>query len=76
MDIDVELDATGLSCPMPIMKLSKSVKSMEVGQVIKMISSDPGSEEDVPKWVKRSKNELLESNKDSGSYIFVIKKLK
>ena len=76
MDIDVELDATGLSCPMPIMKLSKSVKSMEVGQVIKMISSDPGSEEDVPKWVKRSKNELLESNKESGSYIFVIKKLK
>ena len=76
MDIDVELDATGLSCPMPIMKLSKSVKSMEVGQVIKMISSDPGSEEDVPKWVKRSKNELLESNNDAGSYIFVIKKLK
>ena len=76
MDIDVELDATGLSCPMPIMKLSKSVKSMEVGQVIKMISSDPGSEEDVPKWVKRSKNELLESTAEAGSYIFVIKKLK
>ncbi len=76
MDIDVELDATGLSCPMPIMKLSKSVKSMEVGQVIKMISSDPGSEEDVPKWVKRSKNELLESKEDAGSYIFIIKKLK
>lgn len=76
MDIDVELDATGLSCPMPIMKLSKSVKSMEVGQVIKMISSDPGSEEDVPKWVRRSKNELLESKNESGSYIFIIKKLK
>ena len=76
MDIDVELDATGLSCPMPIMKLSKSVKSMEIGQVIKMISSDPGSEEDVPKWVKRSKNELLESKEDGGSYIFIIKKLK
>ncbi len=76
MNIDIELDATGLSCPMPMMKLSKSVKMMEVGQVIKMISSDPGSEEDVPKWVKRSKNELLESSKDGGDYIFIIKKLK
>lgn len=74
MEYDVELDATGLSCPMPLMKLSTAVKKMNTGQVIKMIGTDPGSLDDIPKWCKRSKNELLETKTVEGEYFFWVKK--
>lgn len=74
MNYDVELDASGLSCPMPIMKLSKAIKSMQSGQVLKLIGTDPGSLEDVPKWCKRTGNELLQIDSKSGINNFFIKK--
>ena len=71
---DIELDASGLSCPMPIMKLAKQVKAMQSGQIIKLIGTDPGSLEDVPKWCKRTKNEFLGSETKGGKNYFYIKK--
>ena len=73
-EFDMELDLKGLSCPMPILKLTKHVKGMDQGQVVKMIGTDPGSVDDVPKWVKRKKHELLASEEVDGNYIFYIKK--
>jgi tRNA 2-thiouridine synthesizing protein A len=74
MEFDVELDTSGLSCPMPIMKLGKQIKSMQSGQVVKLIGTDPGSLDDVPKWCKRTKNELLHTESKGGNYFFYIKK--
>ena len=71
---DIELDASGLSCPMPIMKLAKEIKSMKSRQVLRLKGTDPGSLEHVPKWCKRTGNELLHIESQGGANFFYVKK--
>lgn len=73
VNVDVELDCKGMYCPMPIVKLKKTTKTMESGQVIKMVSTDPGSTRDVPAWAKKTGAEVLETSEDSGEFVFIIK---
>jgi len=76
MDFDVSktLDCKGLSCPMPILKLAKEMKSLSSGETLKLLGTDPGSKSDVPKWCTKTKNELLGTEESGGIYIFYIKK--
>jgi tRNA 2-thiouridine synthesizing protein A len=66
MEADQTLDCKGLSCPMPILKLAKAVKSMESGQVIELLGTDPGSKTDVPKWCEKTGNEFLGEEEEAG----------
>jgi tRNA 2-thiouridine synthesizing protein A len=68
------LDAQGLMCPMPIVKLAKKIKEMKVGETLELIADDVGSKEDVPAWCKRTGNELLESREENGVFHYLIKK--
>ena len=75
MQVDQTLDCKGLSCPMPIIKLSKTLKKqMKSGEVLEMIGTDPGSKSDVPAWCEKTGNILLESKEENGAFIFYIKK--
>ena len=75
MQVDQTLDCKGLSCPMPIIKLSKTLKKqMKSGEVLEMIGTDPGSKSDVPAWCEKTGNTLLESKEEDGAFIFYIKK--
>lgn len=76
MDIttDQTLDCKGLSCPMPILKLAKEMKSLENGKVLELLGTDPGSKSDVPKWCDKTGNELLGQEEDGGVYKFYIRK--
>jgi len=60
---------------MPVVKTRKALKSMEVGQILQMISTDPGAMPDMVAWANQTGHELIESN-DSGDnvYTFTIKK--
>lgn len=69
-----ELDCRGLSCPIPILKTKKAVDAMQSGEVLKMLSTDPGSVNDVSAWCKRTGNELLEQAEGDGEYTFFLKK--
>ncbi len=73
---DQTLDCTGLACPMPILKTKKAVDAMKVGQVLKMISTDPGSIPDVNAWTSKTGQTLLSHEEHSGTYTFYIKKVK
>ncbi len=73
---DVTLDNSGLSCPMPIIKTKKAIDSMQIGQVLKMIATDPGSVSDVQAWVNKTGHELLKHEQDGDKYIFYIRKTK
>ena len=73
-DFDQELDCSGLSCPMPILKLTKAMKKLDSGKVLKMIGTDPGSKQDVPDWCTRKGHELLDTQVDGGATSFFIKK--
>jgi len=53
MQSDVILDCKGLSCPMPILKLAMAIKKLDVGKVIELWGTDPGSKDDVPAWCER-----------------------
>ena len=60
IDADQTLDCKGLSCPMPIIKLAKTMKKIKSGKVLEMLGTDPGSKGDVPKWCKKTGNLFLE----------------
>lgn len=68
------LDASGLSCPLPIVKTKKEIDTMSAGQILEVISTDPGSKNDMTAWCKRTENELLESMEEGGKFKFYIKK--
>src|SRR2546423_72822 len=53
------LDTYGLLCPMPIIKTAARIKKMKKGEVLKVLSDDPGIKEDMPAWCVTSGNELL-----------------
>jgi tRNA 2-thiouridine synthesizing protein A len=74
MDKDETLDCMGLMCPMPIVKLAKKMKEMQVGKVVELISDDPGSKEDVPAWAQRTGNEVVETKQDGKVFTFYVRK--
>lgn len=74
MQADQSLDCKGLSCPMPIIKLAKTIKKMGCGEVLEMLGTDPGSKTDVPAWCEKTGNEMLEQSEDGGTFKFYIKK--
>ena len=74
IDADETLDCKGLSCPMPIIKLAKTMKKMKSGTVLEMLGTDPGSKGDVPKWCKKTGNEFLEVVEETGVSKFYIRK--
>ena len=70
---DQTLDCKGLSCPMPILKLAKTMKQMEKGEVLELLATDPGSKPDVPAWCNKTGHELLETYEENGVYKYYIK---
>jgi len=71
---DQTLDCKGLSCPMPILKLAKTIKGLESGKVLELLGTDPGSKTDVPAWCEKTGNEFLEQEEEDGVYKFYIRK--
>ena len=64
IEISKTFDLKGLACPMPVVKVSKGIKEVAVGQVIEAISTDPGSLTDIPAWARTSGNEILKTDQD------------
>ena len=78
MDVttDKYLDLKGLLCPMPIVKIAKAIKEIEVGQVIEADASDPGVMADIPAWCKSTGNELVKMEKVEKIIKFWVRKVK
>ncbi|RKZ88072.1 MAG: SirA family protein [Candidatus Parabeggiatoa sp. nov. 1] len=73
-DFDQELDASGLNCPLPILRAKKTLNGMESGQVLRITATDPGSVKDFESFAKQTGNELLDSSEEGGKYLFRLKK--
>ena len=73
---DQTLDVKGLACPMPIVKLASAIKAIEVGQVIEVLATDPGSVPDIAAWSKQSGNEVLKHEKDGKVFKFYVARRK
>ncbi len=68
------IDCSGLNCPLPILRLSKAIGSVNAGDRIEMIATDPGAIKDVAAWTDQTGNTLIESRQNAKSYTFVIAK--
>ena len=74
MSFDKELDASGLSCPLPIVKTKKALNDLTSGQVLKITSTDRGSIADMAAFAEQTGNTLLSSTEVAGKYVFLMKK--
>ncbi len=73
MQIDKELDAKGLNCPLPILRAKKALADMQAGQVLKVLSTDPGSVKDFQAFCKQTGHTLLEQTEAEKVYTIVMK---
>ena len=73
-DFDQELDASGLNCPLPILRAKKALNGMDSGKILKIIATDPGSVKDFEAFSKQTGNPLLESGEEAGKFVFRIQK--
>lgn len=74
MNFDKEFDASGMSCPLPIVKTKKALVDMESGQVLRVISTDCGSVKDMAAFADQTGNTLLSTTEEGGKYIFMMQK--
>jgi tRNA 2-thiouridine synthesizing protein A len=74
MRVDKVMDLKGMPCPMPVVKVSKGIKEIQVGQVLEAVTTDPGALADFPAWARTSGNEILETKQDNGTIRFYIKR--
>jgi len=72
--VDKEIDARGSFCPGPLLELIRGVKSVAVGQTLAVLSSDPGSNKDIPAWVAKAGHELIGVEPKDGYTRFVVRK--
>ncbi|RMG20974.1 MAG: sulfurtransferase TusA family protein [Methanobacteriota archaeon] len=70
------IDTSGLNCPLPVLKAKKAIKSIDVGSVLKIIATDPGSKKDIPAWARVTGQELLEETEEGGKFVFYVKRTK
>ncbi len=73
-DFDQELDARGLNCPLPILRAKKTLNGMAAGEILKIVSTDPGSVKDFEAFASQTGNALLDSTEEGGEFHFMMKK--
>jgi tRNA 2-thiouridine synthesizing protein A len=74
-EFNAELDATGLACPLPILKAKKAISGLSAGEIIKITATDPGSVKDFAAFAVQTNNELISSTENGDIYTFFIKVL-
>lgn len=72
----LELDCRGMNCPLPILKAKKAINSVEVGQIVKMVATDPGSIPDVAAFSRRTGHETVQQAEGDGVYTFWLRRTK
>ncbi len=72
--INKELDTRGLNCPLPILKAKKALADMASGDVLKVVSTDPGSMRDFQAFAKQTGNELVEQTASADEFIHLLRR--
>ena len=74
MNIDKEIDTSGLNCPLPILKAKKALNELTSGQMLKVVSTDAGSVRDFQAFAKQTGNELVEQQTAGADFIHVMRR--
>lgn len=74
MIYDNEIDATGLLCPLPVLKIRKRLKTVNSGEILLVLADDPASVVDIPHFCNEQGHQLLKTDKTSAKLTFLIRK--
>ena len=74
MDPTQELDTRGLNCPLPILKAKKALATLQTGEVLKVVSTDPGSVRDFQAFARQTGNELVEQTNVGNEFVHLLRR--
>ncbi len=74
LQVDREVDARGLNCPLPILRTKKALNDMVSGQVLRVLATDPGSVRDFEAFAKQTGNQLMQFAEQDGVFSFLVKR--
>jgi tRNA 2-thiouridine synthesizing protein A len=74
MMADAELDASGLICPLPVLRAKKALKPLAPGQTLRVIATDPAAAKDFPAFCDATGNQLIEASGDGMRWTFLIRR--
>lgn len=74
MDVQRELDTRGLNCPLPILKAKKALAEMHSGDLLRVVSTDPGSMRDFQAFARQTGNELVAQNSSADEFVHVLRR--
>jgi TusA-related sulfurtransferase len=72
--VDKEIDTRGLNCPLPILKAKKALAELQSGQVLRVVSTDPGSTRDFQAFARQTGNELVEQSAQADEFIHILRR--
>jgi tRNA 2-thiouridine synthesizing protein A len=74
MDVQKEIDTRGLNCPLPILKAKKALATMQSGELLKVVATDPGSVRDFQAFARQTGNELVEQQTAGEEFVHVLRR--
>ncbi len=74
MDVQREIDTRGLNCPLPILKAKKALSELQTGEVLRVVSTDPGSVRDFQAFARQTGNDLVEQVTQGPEYTHVLRR--
>lgn len=74
LEVTAQVDARGLSCPMPIVKTAQAVRPLAAGALLEVLATDPGSQRDFVAWCRATGHELVEQTTEGTVHRFVIRR--
>jgi TusA-related sulfurtransferase len=74
MDVQREIDTRGLNCPLPILKAKKALAEMHSGDLLRVVSTDPGSMRDFQAFARQTGNELVDQQSAANEFIHVLRR--
>lgn len=74
MEFDIDVDARGLNCPLPILRAKKALANMQSGQVLRVVATDKGSLRDFQAFAKQTGNDLLLQEEHGSEYEFFMRR--
>ena len=74
IQVDKEVDARGLNCPLPILRAKKALAELASGQLLKVVSTDTGSMRDLQAFAKQTGNELVDQQAVGDEFVHILKR--
>jgi tRNA 2-thiouridine synthesizing protein A len=74
IEFNLEVDAIGMNCPLPILRTKKALATLQSGEVLKVKATDSGAAHDFPAFAKQTGNELLSSTTEGDVLVFFLRR--